>query len=81
MMGEGMGYGAYLRFLDDIAMSDVWIFNNLNQITRGHVAAAVPIIAYKGSAHVSHYLQGWYHLAVGVKYLSLVVQVKKTRQS
>ena len=37
MMGQGMGYGAYLRFLDDIAMTDVWIVDrNLEQITRGH---------------------------------------------
>lgn len=36
-MGQGMGYGAYLRFLDDIAMTDVWIVDrNLEQITRGH---------------------------------------------
>ena len=37
MMGKSMGYGAYLRFLDDIAMTDVWIVDrNLEQITRGH---------------------------------------------
>lgn len=37
MMGQGMGYGAYLRFLDDIAMTSVWIVDrNLKQITRGH---------------------------------------------
>lgn len=37
MMGQGMGYGAYLRFLDDIAMADVWIVDrNLEQVTRGH---------------------------------------------
>lgn len=33
---QSMGYGAYLRFLDDIAMTDVWVVNrNLKQITRG----------------------------------------------
>lgn len=32
-----MGYGAYLRFIDDIAMTDVWIVDrNLALITRGH---------------------------------------------
>lgn len=37
MVGQGMGYGAYIRFLDDIAMTDVWIVDrNLDQITRGH---------------------------------------------
>ncbi len=37
MMGQGMGLGAYLRFIDDIAMTDVWIVDrNLEQITRGH---------------------------------------------
>lgn len=37
MMGGGQGgYGAYLRFLDDIAMSDVWIVDeNLDLITGG----------------------------------------------
>lgn len=39
-MGHGMGmmgYGMYLRFIDDIAMSDVWIVDrNLEQITFGH---------------------------------------------
>ncbi|NLV36368.1 MAG: HAMP domain-containing protein [Clostridiaceae bacterium] len=36
MAGQGAGYGAYLRFLDDIAMTDVWVVDrNLNQITRG----------------------------------------------
>lgn len=35
--GQGTGLGAYLRFLDDIAMADVWIVDrNLDQITRGH---------------------------------------------
>jgi signal transduction histidine kinase len=35
MMGSGRGgYGAYLRFIDDIAMSDIWIVDeNLNLIT------------------------------------------------
>jgi signal transduction histidine kinase len=42
MMGQGMGYGAYLRFLDDIAMTDVWIVDrNLEQITRGHGQATL----------------------------------------
>ena len=39
--GTGMmgGYGAYLRFLDEIAMTDVWIVNeNLELITSGHMA-------------------------------------------
>ncbi len=37
MMGQAMGYGAYLRFLDDIAMTDVWVVDrNLEQIARGH---------------------------------------------
>lgn len=35
-MGMGPGYGAYLRFIDDIAMTDVWIVDrNLEQIIRG----------------------------------------------
>ncbi|WP_180946880.1 sensor histidine kinase [Peptostreptococcus faecalis] len=35
--GQSTGYGAYLRFLDDITVSDIWIVDkNLNQITRGH---------------------------------------------
>lgn len=40
MMGSGqMGYGAYLRFLDKIAMTDVWIVDeNLQLITAGHMA-------------------------------------------
>lgn len=34
MMGGMSGYGAYLRFIDDIAMADVWIVDeNLNLIT------------------------------------------------
>ncbi|MDD3269495.1 MAG: ATP-binding protein [Syntrophomonadaceae bacterium] len=34
--GEQVGYGAYLRFVKDIAMTDVWIVDrNLNLITRG----------------------------------------------
>jgi signal transduction histidine kinase len=34
--GMGMGYGAYLQFLDDIAMADIWIVDqNLGLITRG----------------------------------------------
>ncbi|HPR23871.1 MAG TPA: ATP-binding protein [Bacillota bacterium] len=37
MVGQGKGYGAYLRFLDDIAMTDIWIVDrNLDQISRGH---------------------------------------------
>lgn len=41
MMGSGQGgYMAYLRFLDDIAMSDVWIVDeNLDLITLGHMSA------------------------------------------
>lgn len=36
MAGQGMGYGAYLRVLDDIAMTDVWLVDSsLDQITRG----------------------------------------------
>ena len=38
MMGGGMmgGYGAYLRFIDDIAMADVWIVDEqLNLINNG----------------------------------------------
>ncbi|WP_283608645.1 sensor histidine kinase [Faecalispora anaeroviscerum] len=40
IMGSGqMGYGAYLRFLDKIAMTDVWIVDeNLQLITAGHMA-------------------------------------------
>lgn len=40
MMGNGGGgYGAYLRFIDDIAMSDVWIVDeNLNLITNSQMA-------------------------------------------
>ncbi len=40
MMGSGrMGYGAYLRFLNDIAMTDVWIVDeNLELITGGTMA-------------------------------------------
>lgn len=42
MMGQGSGYGAYLRFLDDIAMTDIWIVDrNLDQITRGHGQASL----------------------------------------
>jgi signal transduction histidine kinase len=39
MMGNGRGgYGAYLRFLDDIAMSDVWIVDeDLNLITNSQM--------------------------------------------
>ncbi len=39
MAGNGqMGYGAYLRFLDKIAMTDVWIVDeNLQLITTGHM--------------------------------------------
>ncbi|SEW44826.1 sensor histidine kinase [[Clostridium] fimetarium] len=34
---QGSGYGAYLKFLNDIAMSDVWIVDeNLNIITAGN---------------------------------------------
>lgn len=38
-MGGGQGgYGAYLRFLDDIAMADVWIVDeNLELLTYGHM--------------------------------------------
>lgn len=46
MMGSGMtgsgaigpmGYGMYMQFIEEIAMSDVWIVDrNLEQITRGH---------------------------------------------
>ena len=33
---QGMGYGAYLRFIDDIAMADVWIVDEqLNLINSG----------------------------------------------
>ena len=40
MMGGGQGgYGAYLRFLDKIAMTDVWVVDeNLQLITAGHMA-------------------------------------------
>ncbi len=39
MMGGRMGYGAYIRFLDDIAMTDVWIVDkNLELITSGQMA-------------------------------------------
>lgn len=40
MMGNGMGgYGGYLRFIDDIAMSDVWIVDeNLNLITNSQMS-------------------------------------------
>lgn len=39
MGGRQGGYGAYLRFLDDIAMSDVWIVDeNLELITVGQMA-------------------------------------------
>ena len=35
--GQGSGYGAYLRFLDDIAMADVWVIDpNLEQVVRGY---------------------------------------------
>ncbi|WMJ84828.1 sensor histidine kinase [Oscillospiraceae bacterium LTW-04] len=37
MSSSGMGYGVYLRFIEDIAMSDVWLVDsNMAQITRGH---------------------------------------------
>lgn len=40
MLGNGKGgYGAYLRFIDDIAMSDVWIVDeNLNLITNSQMS-------------------------------------------
>lgn len=39
MMGGKQGFGAYIRFLDDIAMTDVWIVDeNLDLITAGHMA-------------------------------------------
>ena len=40
MMGGGRaGYGAYLRLIDDIAMSDVWVVDeNLNLITEGQMS-------------------------------------------
>ena len=39
MGGRQGGYGAYLRFLDEIAMSDVWIVDeNLDVITNGPMA-------------------------------------------
>ncbi|MPM04829.1 Adaptive-response sensory-kinase SasA [bioreactor metagenome] len=40
MMGSGQGgYGAYLRFIDDIAMSDVWIVDeDLNLITNSQMS-------------------------------------------
>lgn len=35
--GQGRGYGAYLRFIDDIAMSDVWLIDDeKNLITASH---------------------------------------------
>jgi len=39
-MGNGKsGYGAYLRFIDDIAMSDIWIVDeNLNLITSSQMS-------------------------------------------
>ena len=43
MMSQGIGYGAYLRFLDDVALGDVWIVDrNLDQITRSHGQANLP---------------------------------------
>jgi signal transduction histidine kinase len=42
MASQGMGHGAYLRFLDDIAMTDVWVVDrNLDQISRGHGQASL----------------------------------------
>jgi len=39
MGGRQGGYGAYLRFLDDIAMTDIWIVDeNLELITSGHMS-------------------------------------------
>ncbi len=39
MMGKMGGYGSYIRFLDDIAMADVWIVDeNLKLITIGHMS-------------------------------------------
>ncbi len=39
MMGRQGGYGAYLRYLGDIAMADVWIVDeNLNLAMSGHMA-------------------------------------------
>ena len=39
MMSGKMGYGAYIRLLDDIAMTDVWIVDeNLELITSGKMA-------------------------------------------
>lgn len=35
--GRGGGYGAYLRFLDDIAMADVWVIDSSHRLaTMGH---------------------------------------------
>jgi signal transduction histidine kinase len=40
MMGRQGGYGAYLRYLGDIAMADVWIVDkNLNLAMSGHMAS------------------------------------------
>ncbi len=42
MMGSGNGMGAYIRFLDEIAMTDVWIVDqNLNLISAGHMTRDV----------------------------------------
>jgi len=40
MMGRQGGYGGYLRYLDDIAMTDVWIVDeNLNLAMTGHMSS------------------------------------------
>jgi signal transduction histidine kinase len=40
MMGGRQGYGAYIRFLDDIAMTDVWIVDkNLQILTTASMAS------------------------------------------
>ncbi len=45
MMEQGMGFGAYLRFIDDLAGTDVWIVDrHLEQIVRGH---GQTVLAYK----------------------------------
>lgn len=36
-MGKGNGYGAYIRFLDELVMAEVWIVDqNLNMLATGH---------------------------------------------
>lgn len=65
--GKGRGYGAYLRFIDDIAMSNVWLVDeNARTIQMGHMgsslsydelpdgAEALLVSVFKGNTEINH---------------------------